>query len=65
MPTATPRTSNPTKTRLTARIPCLLFPSIIAVDFSEKGDLFRVVDAVNGVGGERNVQGLPQGSALP
>jgi hypothetical protein len=27
-----------------------LFPNIIAVDFSEKGDLFRVVDAVNGVG---------------
>jgi hypothetical protein len=26
-----------------------LFPNIVAVDFAEKGDLFRVVDALNGV----------------
>jgi hypothetical protein len=26
------------------------FPNLIAVDFSEKGDLFRVVNTINGVG---------------
>ena len=29
-----------------------LFPNVLAVDFYRQGDVFRVVDTLNGVGGE-------------
>ena len=28
-----------------------LFPTIVAVNFAEQGDLLRVVDTINGTGG--------------